>query len=357
MLGKDTLYPIFLGAKILSEAAIVSTAADRLDSTLDEAAFIFQMPKDMTFDEVGVLVEGLTGAPDYDISIQGVNLADGKPDGTIIGSTGALWSPTADGFQWITLGNPLARSKNNLIAIVIEDGTTGTDPSGGNYVDLVSQAVQVGQNQMPYLHISADTGSTWTAAVNELPIIALRNSGTTTDVIGRPIEEPHALITLTTGVGHIIAQEFMLPVESASRVQVHGLQIHLAATNTDFDMGIFDGAGATVIATSRDKDARVGTATNSPLCFFTPTWLQTGVVYYAGLKQTDTGGNQAIYAHDCLTDDNLSAWPGYPNNNLAKYVSGWTPDVGGIAVGIALLVSAVDRRGIEMQHLEAGISR
>ena len=362
MYGKDTISVIKLGAGTSGMFIGVNERLDRLDATTDEYAIIARITKDMTVDEVALNLLTVTGSPTFQVSIQTASVTSGDPDGTILGGASPAsvqFAPTADGLQWITLDNGIALSKGDHIAIVIEDGTSGTDPDGSNYMELVASDLQFDTGPPPYFAVSTDTGSTWTQNNTDQPTYGLRNSGTTTDVQGNPAEN-WALTTLTGGViGHIIAQQFLLPASMGRRVKIHGVHIGHHFANRNIKVGIWDSDSSATEIISADYDDDLGTGNAGSLgVWFAPTWVDTGHLYYVGVYHNESGGTTAVYQTDAITDDNLSAYAGYPNNAFAKYSGGsWTENAGLIAPGIQLMVSDWDAHGQEMQSLTGGMVR
>ena len=363
MYGLETVAVLRFGAGAITNVGLATEDLTRLDATSDEFTIIYRCIKAMTIDQIVLNVLNLTGTPTYQVSIQGVDVTNGEPDGTIKGGGSPAsdqWAPAGNGLQWITLDNSYAVSKGDYIAIVIEDGTSGTDPSGSAYIDLVSHASQIPHNSPPYCLESTDTGSTWSTMQNILPSFGFRNSGATDVVMGNPIENWHTLADLGDSVGDINGQAIWLPVALGRRVQIGGLAIAYTFTNRECEIGIWDSdASATeIVKLAIDDDIQGNVASGQIVIFDTPAWLLTGHRYYAGMRHNEAAGNTAIYIHDCITDDNLSAFPGYPNNDYAFYNgSSWAINAGLISSGMELLVTDWDSNHEEgIQAIETGIS-
>ncbi|HCX20908.1 MAG TPA: hypothetical protein DHN29_03275 [Cytophagales bacterium] len=358
MYNKQTIAVLEVGASENNTTPLANTTTYRLDATSDEFAIIFMADKDMTVDQVVINADAGAGAPTYQVSIQGVDF-DGDPDGTIKGGGSPAstdWAVSGLGLNWVTLDNSYSVSRGDLIAIVIEDGTTGTNPDGSNYIDILVQNAQFIHDGIPYNVISTDTGSTWGGTVQERPMFGLRNSSSTDDVMGFPIDNVFQFpSSFPTATGNISAQKFKLDAALGKRVQLCGVHCMAAIATTLFEIGIWDSTGTEIIAVASDDDQKVTTSTMDQLVYFANTWINTNQTYYVGIKQTEAGSGVLLHIQDALTDDNLSAWPGYPNNNSAYWNgSSWADNTGEISLGVNLLVCGWDKTTDGIQHLEQG---
>ena len=364
--GKTTIAQIALGCAPPNNVALGNSVAHRLDATTDEIAVMFRVTRDMTVDQICLTVANQTdtGTPaQYTVEIQGVSLTTGDPDGTVLDSCTVQWSPSANGLQWTNVFDASASTDltvGQLIAIVVSAGSSGQAPNASNYIDIVMQDIQVSHAGDPYYAISADTGSTWTPQLGDMAVFGLRLSTATDDVMGNPLEQWYVQSGITAGNNQVLAQGFMLDTRLGRRVQVHGLHVSFSYVNQDYRVGIYDSdATATVIAETATRDIdTLGTNWHMPHAFWDPVWLKTGHLYYAGLKQKAAANNVLVYVHDAVTNDNLSAFSGYPNNEVAyNNTSTWATRAGEIFPECDLLVSGWDSHGQEMQHLDKGMSR
>lgn len=355
MYGKDTLAALWIGGNSAAHTHNTATVEFRIDATNDKYSTICRAPKAMSVDDVAVNLVNTTGAPLLNISIQGVD-ASGLPDGTK--AQNADFTP-ADGINWITLGGSVSTTKNAAYAIVIEDASSGQDPDGSNYTDFVMHNFEQLTNSIPYAVVDA-AGAGWNKAThsNQGPIWGMRNSGTTDDVMGNPVETHLTADLAIVGANDVIGQKFVFPPSFGRRVKVHGC--HIAAyADTDYRIGIWDSSAtpASVVVTGTlDKDFTETTNNTDGLNFWDGVWLNTGETYYLGLELL-AGGAIILYADDYVTDDSLSACGGHPNNNVwLNTGASWVSQAGYIATAAALLVSGWDPRKIGVQEINSGVS-
>ena len=360
MYGSKTIHTISIGGSPALAVGLAAVANFRLDATSDELAYIHRCSHDLTINQVAFEVATLTGTPTYQVSLQSVTATTGDPTGTILGGgspASTQWAAAA-GWNWITLDNSYAVSKEDVIAIVIEDGTSGTNPDGSNYIDVSRHDTQILQSAPPFAVQSTDTGSTWTPIGSDTPMYGLRNSGDTADVQGYPVQAPFVQpANLATSTGHVAGAAFMLPESFGRRVQVHGFNAGFVFIDNLFTGGIFAEDGTAVIESAQIDNNTSESNFNNPLIYFTPTWLETGVKYYAGIQKENGTGTGFYYTHLCDAAATLSAFTGYPNNAYATWRGTSWLDENAIAGSCVLFVSAWDKHGQEMQHLEKGMSR
>lgn len=353
MLNKNIIGTISLGYGDSNSLATDARAVVRLDSASDEYAIVFRAQKDMTVNQVGLVVDNLVGSPTYLVSIQGVSASTGDPDGTIKGGgspASSNWSPSATGLQWVTLDNSYNVSAEEVISIVVEDGTSGTNPDASNYVDMGSMDLQITKNTMPFQAISLDTGSTWSPIGQDLPAIALRNSSETNNVQGNPVETWHKVLPDNYGFasGHISACKFKIPTSRGRRFKAAGIFIKNAFFTGDISVGIYDSSGSEVVSGAQDKDISASSSGDLIIHFSTPVWIYTETQYYAGIKLT-SAGLCSIYVHDMVTDDNTSACKGYPDFGVVSSLwngSAWVDNVGQVPTEVTILLSEQDRNKV-----------
>lgn len=358
MFNKRIIATISLGYGDSNSLATDARAVVRLDATTDEYAIIMRVQKDMTVDQVALRVDTLSGAPTYQVSIQGVDAATGDPDGTIKGGASpasANWAPIATGLQWITLDNSVALTAEEIISVVVEDGTSGTNPDASNYIELGAMDTQITHNTMPYIAVSTDTGSTWTPTAQDVPSLGLRNSGTTNDVQGNPVELFHVVLpdNYATASGYISASKFKIPASLCKRVKIGGIYLKNCFFSGDVQLGVFDSSGNNVAVGSLDKDIASSNSGDLNIQFATPVWLSAETQYYAGVKLT-SAGLASIYIHDMVTADNTSAVKGYPDMGVVSSqwnTSAWTDNVGQVPTEVSLLITEWDKSSDGIQKI------
>ncbi len=353
MYGKDTIVALSIGANESGMDPINSEEVFILDATTDKFAMIFRLEKAMNFDEIALPITIRNLSPSYTVTIEGVSVTTGQPDATDVGSTAVTWVPagTAPYIDWVTLAAAVTGARGDTFAVVI-DYVSGTAPDGSNNVTFIGHANQFNHANPPYM--MKDTGAGWTDVNNVRANVAVRVSGTDDDVQGNPILDPFDFSVSSSTSGDRLAQSFILPVAMGRRVKVHGVA-GMMLTGADYKIGIWDAAGNVAITGTFDKDQNSGATTGDVVGMFAPVWLDTGKLYYAGFELA-SGGGSGLYHHDCAgSNDNLSAFHGYPNNNLFKFSSSaWAKQNGHIATNIVLLVSAWDAgRG----HMRGGLNQ
>lgn len=353
MYSSNTIATLTYGYTDLSATIAVGEQAYVIDATSDEVAIAFVVSKDITFDQVGIHVHAVTGSPTYTVNIEGLNTANGYPDGTVKSSATAQWAPSATGFNYITLGASHSATQGDVLVVRIKDGTTGTNPDASNKVEIRALTAQFEHGSLPYIMYSTDTGSTW-AKVNEVrPSVAVRNSATTTDVVGLPVQSnsfyqiPSEIVN---AAGEIGAQKFLIEPDFGRRVKVCGMQIRWLAPLGDTEIGIWDASGNEIASYTLESNFTADASSDYTVFFSSDVWLDTNTVYYAGIK---FGAIAAwIYVHECDRADDLSAFPNYPNNNYSHYNgSTWTDQTGVITVGVNLFVTAVDTASEGIQKI------
>lgn len=342
MFSKRCLTTLTFGYEVTNpDSSGISTW--RLDSTTDQIAICFVVDKAITINQIGINVSTVTGTPTYKVALQGVDTI-GRPDGTDKTGTAFEWSPTVTGFQWLTLGASYAASTGEVLCIRIEDGTTGTDPNGSNYIDIAEHSSQTGRSFLPYLTFSSNSGGSWSSTTNRGIIYGFRNSADTTDARGFPVESPSKNSSQTcANIGEIHAQKIKIDKNLGSQVKIFGIYIDRVWVGKEYEVGIFDSAGATVVSVAVDDDHCINYTVDqsSVLVFFADTWINTDTILYVGCKLTEAGTNGAsLTVHDAGINDNLSAFPGYPNNHVAFYNgASWANVASEISCGVSLLVS------------------
>lgn len=333
----------------------------RIDATTDGIAILFIVERAITIDQVGIMVNFKNGTPTYGVSLQGVD-ASGKPDGTDKTGTLADWAPTADdAIQWVTLGASYVASVGEKLCIRIQDGATGNDPSASHYIDVAQHSNQFGHDFLPYLLYTTNGGSSWSGISDRHPLFGYRNSGDTASAYGRPVYRPCTTSSQTCGsVNDIHAQKFKIPQSFGKRVKIFGIHIDRVWAQKEYEVGIFNSSGGTVVSAAVDDDhsTAAGTDLSDVVVYFADTWLDTNTTYYVGCKLTEAGVNGISMIVNKLTAaDDRSAFVGYPDNNIAFYNgTSWSDINTEVAAGVSLLISDVDA-GIKpaIQPIETGV--
>jgi len=358
------LYRLMLGGLpgLSSYYGDVTTLQKVLDATNDHLAFIFVCEEDATIVDVGFPVVTLNGSPDYKVSVQSV---DGNltPSGILGGGSPAsvgLVTP-AVGFNWVTLDNSITLAAGTLYAIVIEGDASGTAPDGSNNIIVPILGIQLNR-YFPLSSFSTDGGSNWSADSNCTPMFGYRASST--DAFGFPVEAFGSAPSgaAVTTVGDVSGWKFKLPGSLGRRVKVSGFE-GVVWRNGDIIGGIYeDNDTLTAIGEGANMDIDPGwpfsftNLMNIPVSF-DPVWLQTEVWYYAGWKLNQA--STACYVPSLGFDaaGTRSAFGGYDSLQGGVHTTVWTDYNDIIPAYFDLFIIDSDPHGIEMQHLNAGMSR
>ena len=215
MYSKDTIGVLSLGFEPAISTNSSSVTNMFIDAAAERGAVVFQLPKAMTINEVGIYISTRTGTPTVTISLQSVD-ANGDPSGTVLGGgspASAQWVVPGTGFRWAALDNSYAASKGEYVALVVEDGST---PSlgGGNGVYWQTHSAQAQDVSSPYRDFY--NGTSWAKDNDERPQFGMRNSAALTDVIGYPMATPTGGVSTST-IGEIIAFKFKIPASFRRR--------------------------------------------------------------------------------------------------------------------------------------------
>jgi len=361
MKNLETIAAISVGG--LAQLALqLNTYADtRLDAAADEYWIAFEMTKDMLIDQVILPAPALTGAPVYEVSLMSVDVTNGEPNAILDDGGGEAkteWTASVPGnYAVVTLDNDYDASAGEVIGIRVRDNQgVAQSPDVSNYMDIRAWTNQYYWS-VPLVMTSTDTGSTWTPQSIYAACFAVRNSGDADDAMGFPMVTALDAAAVVTTLGDISAQKFVLPPSLGRRVRIKGA-ITLGTFSGNFRVGIYDSAGATVVESGvLDNDISGVTDLGTRVTYLAPTWLDTGVELYLGMKLAEASLATSMYGIGCSTNMR-SCFAGYPDNAMSVFSSSsWTDVAANIAMVGELLISEWDAHGIEMQHLDAGMSR
>ncbi|MFQ5804771.1 MAG: hypothetical protein ACE5JQ_17920, partial [Candidatus Methylomirabilales bacterium] len=273
----------FPGGLWIPHPPIMQSAAPNLqnmliDASTEKAAGVFRAPKTGTISKVGFLTGTVTTGATVDVRLETVDLANGDPSGTLLGtnSNGSQVIADTDDNTWFTttLTTGVAVTKGDLLAVVIANAGSGNmnirnvryDFTGG-YSDLFT-AAWVKDNDSPGFGLEYSDGS-YAYSPHVWPVSGLTsnlnfNSSSTPDERG--------LI-------------FQLPFP----FRVTGCWLTVDLDNAA-DVVLYDSDGSTALETlSLDPDVRMDTAQRIFLLTFAGTQsLSANTNYRLVLKPTTT---------------------------------------------------------------------
>lgn len=249
-----------------------------IDGSSDKLEAIFVCPEACTIDAAGFLYGTRTGTtPQNRISIQGVNAADGRADGSIKNSGNAkqefdppndtTWNST---FRWQTLDATYGCSAGETIAVVIED-----DPGDAGTIDASNKSsygyAHSGASgyTLPY-HFRFD-GTTATRSGAPAPIGVRCGSET----YGFP------LVTSTNGTFSSSStpdergNAVYLPSGSCSTAEICGAAGYLGLTNTSSDTEIDVYNGTVQVAEFVIDASLTGAVGNNFKVYFSTPYAMT----------------------------------------------------------------------------------
>lgn len=289
-----------------------------IDATTDQVEFIFQADEAITITRLGFRygARALT-PPTHIISLQGVSLATGNPDGTIKGGgspASATFTPPADTtwdgtWRWITLANAYTCTRGEFLAIVIaySSGTvSGTNNSTFTVTDGLS--LHSAAEGLPYA-IQNNAGTRTRQASK-----ACFAYGSAGSIYGFPSKQAFTSAAITqSSTPDEYATRFVIPAGWGASYQVAGLWARLILPAGDtMKVQLYD--GTTVLQTmTYDTDLVSVNAQNRTLLFLfqesTLSTLLTGNAYRIGFQPQDAAGN---YTFNGVTQNSNAEWEPYP---------------------------------------------
>lgn len=277
------------GAVIKGVNGTISANNFALNQTTDQIEWIFEATEAATITRLGFRygARALT-PPTYKISLQGVDLATGFPDGTIKGGASPAsktFTPPADTswdgtWQWITLDNSYACARGELLSIVISYAS-GTVDASNNSSFTHSFTVNVGY-AVPYA-ITNDAG---TRNKNNSGF-AVFGYGSSTKAYGHPCKNLAGQSYSSASTPDEYALGFSLPATWLSSYQVVGLQFSLdPPAGSTFDIVLYSGTTVLQNATKDGDVNTVATVARQHEIYFDESSLSTlsaGTTYRASI--------------------------------------------------------------------------
>jgi hypothetical protein len=280
---------------------IGALSAVSLNDADNAAGWVFNIPKDGTITDVGVLLVAENGtSPQYNVKLSTVG-ADGFPTTTDYGgSTGTPTTWTSAGFKWVTLAGAATGAAGDFAAVHVYP--TGSTPTGGNNITIPSVGVTMGMG------VNVNFTVAWGAANTGAAGFAIKYS--TGEVYG---------IALSSATAHLVVRSNTTPDEVGdlftlpANMTCTGARVMHAAsaleTSATVDVVLYSAAdGVLASATISDKDF----ADNSNYIdvFWDSVSLIANTQYRLIVKPT-TGASGGIYLQRWSMDstDAMAAIP------------------------------------------------
>lgn len=287
-----------------SSSAAFETFA--LDGTGDRVAWTFMPPEDHIITALAVPVGSRTGTPPtYRVSLQGVDLTTGNPDGTVLGGgspASATFTPPADTtwngtVQWITLSNSYTVARGTMYAIVIDYSSGTCDASNCTTINNGHQ--NVGPR---YGNVIAQqyNGATWSKR-DIAPVYGYRTS---TDSYGNPVANfftsTFSLDTTSGNGGDERGMKFNLPGGWGDTFKIRGVRWigQMSATGKTITATLYSGTTVLQDVTIDSDTAQGATAFKTFTAFFDATSLTAlnfGSDYYVAIKANETASNLGLF--------------------------------------------------------------
>lgn len=334
-----------------------------LDATTDALEFVFNSQSDAAVTRLGVYVSARTGAqPTYQISLQGVD-ASGNPDGTIKGGgspASATFTPSADGWLWVTLANSYTPARGDFLALVVKysSGTIG----GSNNTAFAArmQNLDGTTNRFPY-HIENNAGSRSRSNATSRGVFAYGGAAT---AFGFPANGSLASENMLGNAGESLALKHTLPADWGDTYKLAGIKIcggFAAGGANDVIFRLY--SGTTVLqSVTLDPDAQQSAASvGDALIYFDEATLSTlsfGSTYRVGVADDTVNGSHTLRylplaasgdadafplgTDACLSYFDGSAWTDMPTRRsfVDLILADWTEPAGGSSGPVGRVVGA-----------------
>lgn len=276
-----------------SPSSGMSLTGMTIDAAGEKVAFILQATKTGTIRKVGFRVHTVTTAGDVDVRLEGVDLANGDPDGTLLHASAELAAFTISTTGWKTadfgVGNGAAVTIGDLIAVVIQDNASSAP-------DI---AISVTSDQELWRNIYANLfTAAWAPNTNNTANVGLELSDG----------------TYMPGMGYTAWASTAEPVYDQNDTPDHRgmifqfpVPVRVVGAGGWFDLDgeanlkLFDSDGTTVLRTvAMDRDVRRATTAGPFLCWFDgPEILTKNTNYRIVLEATSTSN---VKTHEFTVD-------------------------------------------------------
>lgn len=320
--AKDTGWGIGLGEEVANPPA-VSTFL--LDNQTKKVAWTFQGEYNIALDTAVFSVTAFNGAPQYLVSLQALD-SSGNPTGTPLGGgspVSASFVPSSVKVESVAFDNSYTPTASEMLALVIEDDSTGQNPDASNDVTIGYRIVNfVGHGGPPDSH--SNSGS-WSASPSHSPAFGVRSG---TRAFGVPLFSLSS--PAINGLGNRFAIRFKKPPTSGSGTfQIAGIRFACRVTvgSGSFKFGLWEGISIThqIVTLDTIDFASQNNWDNRRLMFDASSLVTLNVdtEYFIGIEHN---GTQILYNSMVVdTPDDLSALPGGTDVYVATWAgSSWT---------------------------------
>ncbi len=315
-----------------ASASLTTINGHPINQATDSVYWIFQMPEAVTITTMGFRYNLRTGTPvQHRISIQGVDLSNGRNDGTV--SASAAFTPPADTswdatFQFVTITHDgaggslssVALTRGAFYALVIE-------PCPGSTAPCLGAATPDGSNSSEFGHgsLTGSAGATQGfpyAATNDngthakqtrWPIFALRSA---TKTYGTPVVSV-AATAISTGSDQAI--RFTLPAGWGATFRVAGVRFVATSPSSgggSVNLNLYSG---TTVLQSVTWDTDINRANNGQGNIFefyfdeaALSTLASGTTYRLGVTPV-SGGSVGLSVMTLPAASDRTAYPGGTN--------------------------------------------
>ncbi|MBC8106229.1 MAG: hypothetical protein H7Z14_06530 [Anaerolineae bacterium] len=282
-----------------------------LNNASDYAAWIFKVPAGLasySLTKGMVTVVTVTGtAPTFTLTLEAVDAATGRPDGTPLATVDFL-PISGDAGHVVTRTFDVAYSSaaGATLALVMRHKSGTID--GSNSV-AVRSVIGNNNTRFPYA-VTSDSGGS-TTNVNGVPIFGIQTAGG--DYFGLPLRSiQQTNINANSSTSHELGNLFTIPATwfrtyqiAAVRVDVNGLVASAVATVSIY-------SGTTSLQTGTLDMDTVGATSGASIIeipFTSLATLNTGTPYRAVISNSSTGSNLTPVSIDVEANADFAASP------------------------------------------------
>jgi len=300
----------------------------RIDAAGEKVQIVFRAPKTGNITGFGLTIITLGNAPDNGLkcSLQSID-ASGVPSGSILASgnahvTTAGGTPSATGWFEVTLGAAVAVTRGtDILGAVVEFGGAGwVSPDSVSF----GGTNRCGDTGCPY-----SISGTTTRQTSEFPSFILKYDDGTYSMVQDEVWPAilHADTDIDTGTAaNEMGLRFLVPMPL--RLRAVCCHMNFAAAGADFELYIYDAAGATVSGPIAIDGDHASTITSSRYYNFVlpaQVVLKPNQEYIFGIKPTTTNNVRLIY----YTFNSLAIMDAIPGGSecyeVTRAWSGGTP--------------------------------
>lgn len=291
-------------------------ATSVVDANTESSWQMCAAAEDMTgLDQLGVYISAMTGTPNVELALQGVNATTGAPDGSDVIDT-APGTVTGGAWNWIATTTTFTWGKGVNRYIGLRDGAGGNDLGASHNVTI--RGLDFISSRFP----PGIPGPGTTLNASDKFFFAARNSSTG-KMVGLPFSSL-AEITWTSGANNIIGQKFVAPL-SGTPVGCR-LSCLPNTANQTFRVGIYDTSGAAVCESETIEEDWGNNLTTGGwsgiFMFATQAALSSGTTYYLGMKSVSAHSPKLMVVQ-VADNTHLDVLPG----GKACVRSGWNGSV------------------------------